>query len=207
MFMQLELEPPYLIIKPCPREEDFYRLAGEDDDWEYLDGRIVMHSPASIRHEDLFRFLITLLSNYLDEKDGGSVFGSRYPMRLDPKWSPEPDILFVREEREHLLQPKCLEGPADLVVEIVSESESHLIYREKLPRYREAAIPEIWIVDPLRPEVHAEVLASTGEVRRSLTSGRLESSTLPGFWIEVDWLWREKLPSTVQCFREILGKS
>ncbi len=37
--MQVEVEPPFLIVKPGLTEEDFYRLAGEDTDWEYLDGR------------------------------------------------------------------------------------------------------------------------------------------------------------------------
>jgi len=39
--MQINLEPPYLIVKPGLSEEEFYRLAEEDSDWEYLDGRIV----------------------------------------------------------------------------------------------------------------------------------------------------------------------
>jgi hypothetical protein len=39
-------------IKPGLTENDFYRLAGEDSDWEYLDGRIVKHSPASNRHDN-----------------------------------------------------------------------------------------------------------------------------------------------------------
>jgi hypothetical protein len=51
--VELTLEPPFLVIKPFATEEEFYRLAGEDTDGEYLDGRIVMHSPASDRHEDL----------------------------------------------------------------------------------------------------------------------------------------------------------
>ncbi len=45
--MQINLERPYLIVKPGISEEEFYRLADEDSDWEYLDERIVMHSPAS----------------------------------------------------------------------------------------------------------------------------------------------------------------
>ncbi|MDQ3959843.1 MAG: Uma2 family endonuclease, partial [Pseudomonadota bacterium] len=101
--MQINLEPPYLIVKPSLSEEEFYRLADEDSDWEYLDGRIVMHSPASDQHEDIFRFLLTLLSTYLDERKGAVVRGSRYPMRLDASWSPEPDILVVREHHRHLM--------------------------------------------------------------------------------------------------------
>jgi len=83
-----DLEPPFLVIKPGMSEDDFYRLAGEDSDWEYIDGRIVMHSPASDRHEDLFRFLMTLFSYFLDERGGAIVRGSRYPMRLDPSGRP-----------------------------------------------------------------------------------------------------------------------
>ncbi|HXV61183.1 MAG TPA: Uma2 family endonuclease [Vicinamibacteria bacterium] len=148
--MQIGLEPPYLLVKPGVSEEDFYRLADEDSDWEYLDGRIIMHSPASNRHEDLFSFLMTLLRGYLDERGTGIVRGSRYPMRLDAKWSPEPDILVITEARFERLTERRLERPADLVVEIVSESDPTLDYREKLPRYREAGIPEIWFVDRFR---------------------------------------------------------
>src|SRR5881628_1398005 len=121
--MQPTLEPPYLIVKPGVDEEEFYRLAGEDSDWEYLDGRIIMHSPASDRHENIFRFLLTLLSIFLDETRTAAVRGSRYPMRLDASWSPEPDILVVRESRRHLMTAQRLEGPADMVVEIASESD------------------------------------------------------------------------------------
>ena len=75
--MQAELEPPYLLIKPGIPEEEFYAL-GEDCGWEYVDGRLVM-SPASDRHEDLFRFLITLFSAFLDVRGGEVVRGSPIP--------------------------------------------------------------------------------------------------------------------------------
>jgi len=202
--MQISLEPPYLIVKPGISEEEFYRLADEDSDWEYLDGRIVMYSPASNRHENLFGFLLTLLSVYLDEKGSAVVRGSRYPMRLDPTWSPEPDILVVRENRRHLMTPRRLEGPADLVIEIASESDPKLDYREKLPRYRQAGIEEMWIINPFENEVLLEVQTTAGYTARTLSSGRLESIVLPGFWIEVSWLWQEELPSTLRCLQEIM---
>jgi Uma2 family endonuclease len=202
--MQINLEPPYLIVKPGISEEEFYRVADEDSDWEYLDGRILMHSLTSDQHENLFRFLLTLLSAYLDEKRGAVVRGSRYPMRLDANWSPEPDILVVREHRRQLMKPRRLEGPADMVIEIVSESDPGLDYREKLPRYRQAGIEEIWIINPFENEILAEVNTLTGYATQVLSSGRLESKVLSGFWIEVSWLWQEELPSTLVCLREIM---
>jgi Uma2 family endonuclease len=204
--VQISLDPPYLIVRPGLGEEEFYRLAGEDTDWEYLDGRIIMHSPASDRHEDIFCFLLTLLRSFLDETRGATVRGSRYPMRLDAHWSPEPDILVVRESRRHLMTPQRLEGPADMVIEIASESDPGLDYREKLPRYREAGIDEIWIVNPFERRVLAETKTAGAYNARSLSSGRLASTVVPGFSIEVSWLWQEELPSTVRCLREMQGR-
>jgi len=201
--MLADLEPPFLVIKPGAREEEFYALAGEDSDWEYLDGRLVM-SPASKRHEELFRFLLTLLNAFLDERGGAEVLGSRYPMRLDERWSPEPDLLVVRNERRHLLTETRLEGPADWVIEIVSEGDPRFEEREKLPRYRSAGIGEIWLVDPFAERIAVERMSGDGYERTELASGRLESSTAPGFWIEVSWLWQEDLPSTLGCLRQIL---
>lgn len=204
--MEIALDPPYLIVKPGVTEEEFYRLANEDSDWEYLDGRIVMHSPASDRHEDLFCFLLTLFRAFLDERKGAVVRGSRYPMRLDDRWSPEPDLLVVSEPGVGRMTSQRLEGPADLVVEIVSESDPGLDYREKLPRYREAGIEEIWIVDRFRKEVLVERRTSDGYRAETVSSGRLSSSVIPAFWIEASWLWEEELPSTWSCLRSILGE-
>lgn len=204
--MDITLDPPYLIVKPFVSEEEFYRLAGEDSDWEYLDGRLIMHAPASQRHEDIFRFLLTLLSAWLDATGQGVVRGSRYPMRLDARWSPEPDLLIVRADRRQLLGPYRLEGPADFVIEIASESDPGLDLREKLPRYREAGIEEIWLLDPFERQLRVETKAAADYASKSLASGRVESIVLPGFWVEVSWFWQEELPSTLACLREILGR-
>ena len=203
----LKVAPPFLLVKPFVTEEEFYRDATEDSNSEYLDGRLVMHSPASNRHEDLFGFLSMLLRGYLDERGGAVVRGSRYPMRLDEHWSPEPDLLVVREERRHLLTRTRLEGPADFVIEIASDSDPRLDVREKLPRYREAGIEEIWLINPFEQIVLAEVKEPSGYASRRLTAGRLTSRVVPGFWIDIGWLWRDPLPSTLACLREILRGS
>lgn len=203
--MVVEVEPPFLLIKPGVSEEEFYRCAGEDSAWEYLDGRLVM-SPASDLHEDLFAFLMALFRTWLDEKGGGVVRGSRYPMRLDPRWSPEPDLLVVRNERRHLLKPQRLEGPADLVIEIASEADPEFDVREKLPRYRAAGIPEIWLIDPFSQSLLVQIRGTDGDYTGAIvSSGRLESVILPGLWIDASWLWTRPLPSTFGCLQQMLA--
>jgi Uma2 family endonuclease len=146
-----------------------------------------------------------LLRAYLEERQGGVVRGSRYPMRLDERWSPEPDLLVVREERRHLLTPQRLEGPADLVIEIASEGDPNLDAREKLPRYQQAGIPEIWLIDPFAQAILAAVRDEGGYRAERQREGRLASRVLPGFWLDVAWLWQEPLPPTLVCLKQILG--
>jgi Uma2 family endonuclease len=195
-----------LQLPDCLTEEDFWALPDEEGHLEWLDGRVHVHAGASFRHENLFSFLFRLISGFLDARGGAIVLGSRFTMRLDRRWSPEPDILVVREERRHLITPQRLEGPADLVVEIISPSDERWVYSKKLRRYREAAIPEVWIVDPFRREVLVERTGPEGATSFRVASGRLESSVLPGFWVDAGWLWEEPLPSCLRCLGEVLGR-
>lgn len=202
--MLVDLDPPFLLIKPAFDEEEFYGLEGEDSDWEYLDGRLVM-SPASDQHEALFGFLLFLLQGFLDARGGAVVRGSRYPMRLDERWSPEPDLMVIREEHRDRMTPRRLEGPADWVIEIASEGDPKFDLREKLPRYREAGIEEIWFLDPSLRRLQAEKRTAEGYQTVVVSSGRVSSAVVPGFWIDAGWLWQPELPSVNACLREILG--
>lgn len=156
-------------------------------------------------HQDLFAFLMTLLRIFLDERGGALVRGSRYPMRLDTRWSPEPDLLVIRDEHRDRLTPQRLEGPADWVIEIASESDPRFDLREKLPRYREAKIEEIWLIDPFTRTLRVETWSGTGYASRTVSTGRVSSEVVPGFWIDAAWLWEERLPSALSCLRQILG--
>ena len=35
--------------------------------------------------------------------------------------------------------------------------------------------------------------------------GKYESLVLPGFWLQVEWLWQDPLPSPIQILAEIVG--
>jgi Uma2 family endonuclease len=197
------MDPDYEAPPPQGMTEDeFYAWADEDCPYQYLGGELV-REPVSLGHEEIFAFLFTLLRFYLEERGGGKAVGSRYAMRLDPKWSPEPDMLVVREERLHLMGPQRLEGPADLVIEIASPGRIDI--RKKLPRYHQAKLPEIWIVDRYARSVRVDTLEPGGYQTRIVPSGTLHSVVLPGFWIDVAWLWQEPLPGPLSCLRQILA--
>jgi Uma2 family endonuclease len=115
------------------------------------------------------------------------------------------DLMVVQEENLGRMGEQRLEEPADLVIEIVSAGDLRFEEREKLPRYRQARIPEIWLIDPYAESIRVETLTTRGYQTTTLRDGSLASTIVPGFWIEVGWLWREPLPSSFACLREILG--
>jgi Uma2 family endonuclease len=198
-------------------EEVFYSEEYEGSPYEYLGGELVVCEPVSTLHDDLGGFLYSLMRNIFEERGDGLVKGSQFPMRLDPKWSPEPDVMVVRAENVHRIGAQRIEGPADLVIEVASPGDVRRALRLKLPRYRQARIPEIWVVDPYARSVRVETLQETGTAKTSelpetpayhsrvVTAGRLDSAVFPGFWIDVSWLWRQPLPHTLGCVRQILG--
>ena len=95
----------------------------------------------------------------------------------------QPDVVFFRAERLHLLDP---DGPAraapDLVVEVLSPSTAKLDRGRKMRIFARYGVPECWIVDPLRRRIEVHVLDG-GAWRRSQEAApgdTVESVVLPG---------------------------
>jgi Uma2 family endonuclease len=221
----LEGNPDAPLVIPGVSEEEYYALDHEIR-YQYLGGDLVKER-VGILHAGLNYFIAALLREYIDAREapgaGALVTIAGFPMRLDHKWSPEPDVMVIREERRHLVSRQRLKGPADLAVEIASYSHPRIDLKRKLPRYRQARVPEIWMVDPYRKLVQVEVVRPdrpsspdspsgpssdnhSGDYEvRVLGAGRLTTAALPGFWMEVGWLWQEPLPSLFACLRQILA--
>ena len=136
----------YMGARPLTFEE-FLALFGEDDDVELIDGVAVKRMAAQLDHERLFAWLIRLLGDFAEERNLGTVLGSRTAVRITGFRGRLPDLLFVRREREGILQQSALSEAPDLVIEIVSPGDrpSDLITLEA--DYRSVGVPQIVFVD------------------------------------------------------------
>lgn len=203
----IHLPPPFTIRKPDVTEEQFFQWTTEDTNCELVHGELIMHSPASARHEAVFAFILRLLSEYVDEKRLGVVIGSQYPMKLAPGLIYAPDVMFIRKERIHLISERYLDGPADLVVEIVSPYRREHDLVTKRADYQKHGVSELWFVDFEVKEFTISVKSDEGYATCAASSGRRASSVLPGFWVEPGWLWQDPLPRPLMCLKEILDAS
>jgi Uma2 family endonuclease len=126
-----------------------------------------MASPASERHEDLRHFLEAAVGIFVEQYGLGRVLGAVFQMRLPApvNRSRQPDLLFVPTARLERLQETYLDGPADVVVEIISP-ESRLQDRgEKSAEYEMGGVREYWLIDPERHEADWYQLDARGRYR------------------------------------------
>jgi len=184
--------------------EEFLAWADEDTLAEWVDGEVVMYSPASGWHQDLVRFLASVLGTYVEVHQLGIVRFAPFQMKL--KHGREPDLLFVATEHLSRLKETYLEGPADLVVEIVSPDSVGRDRGDKFYEYEAGGVPEYWLLDPQRE--WAEFYQLEGERYRLVFQGRegeYRSQVLRDFWLRVEWLWQDPLPAVEDVLLEVGG--
>jgi Uma2 family endonuclease len=186
-------------------EERYFAEAPEDRLWEFEDGEIIVHSPATPDHQRVVRFLTFLLSGYVEERAMGEVFNGPAVLRLRPGSNKEPDVFFLRRDHLPRVGAAHVDGPADFVIEVVSSGTRAYDLSEKALAYRDAEVTEYWVIDRERSEILVH-RAGQAEYRVGVhRTGRLESTAVPGFWIDADWLWADPLPPGPACLRRILG--
>lgn len=117
------LETPGAAVAPAVRMtfEEFLAWTHEDIRAEWVDGEVIIMAPSNLDHQDLLDFLNDLVKTFARARGLGRVFFAPVLMRLPNRPSGrEPDLLFVATAHADRLCETYVDGPADLVVEIVS---------------------------------------------------------------------------------------
>jgi Uma2 family endonuclease len=187
---------------------DFFRDAPEDRKAELIDGVMIMPSPPLVIHERMQNFLLRLLADFVEVKQLGEVFGSRTAVELELFYAPEPDILFVSKDRMHIVGEKGIRGAPDFVIEILSASTAQNDRGAKFHAYERAGVREYWLIDPYGPAGTEFYQLQEGRFRPLApdAEGSLSSVTVPGFWIDLAWLWSgQAYPPVHQALNTILN--
>jgi len=186
--------------------EEFLDWADEDTYAEWVDGEIELMSPASVEHQDISGFLAALLRFYAEDSNAGKVLAAPFQMKLPAsvRRGREPDLLFVLQENVPRLRRNFLDGPADFVIEIVSPESVLRDRGEKYAEYEAGGVREYWIIDNLSQRADFFVLDGEGRYQRATpdADGKYRSAVLPGFWINLNWLWQSPLPPVRLVLRE-----
>ena len=188
--------------------EEFLEWLDEDTLAEWVDGEIIMTSPASSEHQDIRDFLVKVMGLYVEERRLGKVVSAPFVMRIVAHPSGrEPDLFFITNEHLDRLQPTYLDGPADLVVEIISIESDARDRGDKFIEYEASDVPEYWLIDPLRRHVDFYQLGPDGRYHSGPLdeAGVYHSPSLAGFWLKPEWLWQQPLPDVAWAAAQIGG--
>src|SRR5438105_10399034 len=80
--------------------EEFLEWADEDTWAEWVDGEVIVMSPASLTHQRILTFLAALLSFFVEANQLGEVLTAPFQMRLRTRPSGrEPDLIFIARDR------------------------------------------------------------------------------------------------------------
>ena len=163
------------------KRERLYEEMSEDQKVEFINGEIVMQSPAKLRHTIASQNLFTLLSLYVSKHHLGYVGHEKMLITLTRN-DYEPDICYFGPEKARAFAPDQMKFPApDLIVEILSPSTEANDRGVKFLDYAAHGVVEYWIVDPdaemieqytLRDkDYHLHVKTDTGTVRSTAIEG------------------------------------
>ncbi len=182
--------------------EQFLEWLDEDTWAEWVNGEVHLVSPVGGEHQDVALFLLRLISEFVETRRLGVVRYEPFQMKTGETLpGRSPDILFVASENLHRLREAYLDGPADLVVEVVSEESRARDRGEKFVEYERGGVREYWVIDPARKQAEFYVLQD-GTYQPVLlgSKGVYRSTVLSGFWMRVEWLWQR--PPVRQIIQE-----
>lgn len=191
-----------ILLKEQKLRQKFYQDITPEHKWEFIQGQVIMHSPALNRHLLATKRLYDLMSAHARVKDLGIVHIEK-ALCVFPRNDYEPDIVFFGAAKAALTDADTLKFPIpDLAVEVLSPSTEARDRGIKFLDYALHGVQEYWIIDAVAETVELHRLE--GEAyppAPAQAGGLLVSDVLAGFEIPVRAIFDET--ENTRLLREI----
>ncbi|MCS6860884.1 MAG: Uma2 family endonuclease [Abditibacteriales bacterium] len=170
--------------------EDLLRMPDDGKQYELVKGELIERSPPGGEHGQRATRVGRLLDEFVEERDLGRVaMESGFYLARDPDTVRAPDVLFIsREKLDPDVEVYGYEVIPDLVVEVVSPSDTFNEVMDKVEEYLVAGVRLVWVVNVKRRSVIVYPGGQTLTEEDMLTGG----SVLPGFAVPVSRLFRRR---------------
>jgi Uma2 family endonuclease len=170
---------------------------------EWADGEVILMAPANDEHDDLDLWLSALMYQFLEARPVGVVRRDMFIRFARRRRRRVPDLMYLSNANRNRIRETFIDGPPDLIFEIVSPDSQDRDRREKFQDYQAAGVREYWIIDPLSRRLDAYALKGRRYKQIPSKEDRIESSVLAGFFLRPRWLFGRQLPRVVQVLKEM----
>jgi Uma2 family endonuclease len=124
-----------------------YKDWPEDEHWQIIDGHAYcMTAAPNIRHQKITGNFYRIIGNALAGKPC-VPFIAPTDVVFDDYNIVQPDVLVVCDKSK--ITDANIQGAPDLIIEVVSPSNSYMDKKMKLELYERCAVPDYLLVDPL----------------------------------------------------------
>ena len=171
-----------------------YRSLPESDTkrYELIEGELIVVPSPTTYHQRIAGNLEYALREFIQTSNLGYIYDAPCDVVLSEENVLQPDILFITRERSEIITEENIQGPPDLVIEILSPSTAERDRTHKRTLYARHGVREYWIVDPDERTVKIMTLKEKGLEVVGLYQGeaRVESPLLPGLVIDLNRIFR-----------------
>ncbi len=139
--------------------------------YEIHGGKLVVVPSPLPCHQIAVTELVMLLHEY-GRRSGGIALAAPLDIVLDEHDVVQPDIVFFRAERRHLVRPYAVTRAApDIAVEVLSPSTAGIDRGRKMRMFARYGVPEYWIVAPGPLQIEVHVLKDGAYRRAQVATG------------------------------------
>ncbi|MBP85452.1 MAG: hypothetical protein CMJ64_01855 [Planctomycetaceae bacterium] len=190
----IPLERILLVPPPgCATEEDVTRLDDHEDRLCELEDGILVEKPMGWYESVIALLISTEISIYLRTHDRGKLLGADGIIKILPGIVKIPDVCFISWDRWPKEMPPRRPIPTlipDLVVEVLSDTNTKAEMANKLVQYFEAGVRLVWYIDPETRS--AKAYTATDQVTEIPAGGHLDGGdVLPDFQLFLQALFVE----------------
>lgn len=173
-----------LLTRPLTYD-DLSQMPDDRNRYEIIGGELIVSPSPNRPHQKVAYRLAQLIGLYVDARQLGELYFAPVDVRLSPHNVVEPDLLFIRQDRLSIYgSTGPVEGPPDLVVEIISPSSRVVDRTRKAALYADSGVPEYWVVDPGERQFQLLILTQGQYEALETDDGRFHSTAIPGLIVE-----------------------
>ena len=118
------------------------------DRHELIDGELVVTPSCTPYHQVVLGDVIFPLDKLVRDGNLGTILPGPIGVRFTPDNVLIPDMIYVIQDRRHVIGPRVVDAPPDLIVEILSDETRERDLTVKRDLYARFGVQEYWIVDP-----------------------------------------------------------
>lgn len=169
--------------------DDFRRFPADGDRHELIGGVHVVSPTPTTRHQTVATRLTAALFRAVEAAGLGRVFSAPTAVRLADEDGSISDVIVVLNAHVDRIRSWGIDGPPDLVVEVLSRSTRRVDEGLKRTRYEVGGVAEYWMVDPDHNLLHRLVLQADGFGEPTEHRDAVTLANSPAVTVDLTRIW------------------